>query len=496
LDGTAMSLHVPIVHDNLHRGPEAALDKADQHLACTLPRAPLLLPPLHSLPPPCATHSYLKDIGGLLRNQELAASVLFWPPHKHRSGKRAQLLPLLADVEVRRWPDPRARTAAGPFALSAFACSSQAALEVDERKRAAHQVARRARVERLRERMAERAFWMSSLDSRPPRMTPTPPPPGKARLPRLGRAPSGESGDGEDVVAGLQPSTATIGARADPRMVPRPPHVPHSTHTQHTPRLPSSQLASPRRARVVARAGAPPNAVYSRVPQPASGSSGGRRACGQADAAGAGVGAGARSTVDAYRHSEERERLCAHGVHDDAQTRVAAVTIQKRTRGAIGRRQHARQQAHQSEGALAVQRIWRGCQGRATRRRRSSEEACALAARREHASVVLQHAVRTWLRQIHDTPQSLMAAHCRGIEAKLGGFVPMRRKLEHDSAINLQRWWRHLRLRKVVQAVLVIQQSARARKAPTKQRQHKRNRNATMRERAPAAGSHRARQRP
>ncbi len=162
-------------------------------------RKPKPLPPRS----PPAPQTDFMTLTGLIEQPELASSLLFWPPHKHRRGPKAAELdystPRLAILtcadggskDVHRWPSPLALTAAGAFSSSAFSSTSEDRNAALERKRERWAEQKEQRLEKLREKLERRAEAQALAASSPAVATPRPTATARVRrLPRLAHRPS------------------------------------------------------------------------------------------------------------------------------------------------------------------------------------------------------------------------------------------------------------------------------------------------------------------
>ena len=392
---------------------------------------------------------------------------------------------VLGGSSVRRWPDPQARTLAGPFTHSVFEARAAAALDEDTRKRREWEAAREVRMQRLQERLEQRAAEEA-----------------EAAKKRAAAAAASASAAEAPIRTQARPlrhhkPRAAMGWRGtnmyalgdEPRFEPHlettsfptgfPSGLINPPYTR-TPRPPGAApplpfiSPSPRAARLVTRNEKPHDArvgttvldgIVVRVEVRARGVGGGRREAERRREL-----AGEPRTPGGRRRVQWWSTRRAPG--DEAE--MAEMAAAKKAAAAYTVIQEARTLA-----SMVIQRYVRG-----RHKRRDWPFACrrfvdvvALAEqqreREDHSLIRLDAAARCVQRAerrrhtIHDV--NLFTARCRTIAADLAlalePLALMGRRLEVKAAVRLQRWWRSQRrserLRRAVQAALKLQRGLR-----------------------------------
>lgn len=417
--------------------------------------------------------------------------------------------PIPESSVVRRWPDPQARTLAGPFAHSVFEARAAAALDEDTRKRREWEAAREVRMQRLQERLEQRAAEEA-----------------EAAKKRAAAAAASASAADAPIRTQARPlrhhkPRAAMGWRGtnmyalgdEPRFEPHletpsfpsgfPSGLINPPYTR-TPRPPGASpplpfiSPSPRAARLVTRNEKPHDArvgttvldgivvrVEVRARGVPRGVGGGRREAERRREL-----AGEPRTPGGRRRVQWWSTRRAPG--DEAE--MAEMAAAKKAAAAYTVIHEARTLA-----SMVIQRYVRG-----RHKRRDWPYACrrfvdvvALAEqqreREDHSLIRLDAAARCVQRAerrrhtIHDV--NLFTARCRTIAADLAlalePLALMGRRLEVKAAVRLQRWWRSQRrserLRRAVQAALKLQRGLRraSQKKRAKRERERRGRGAT-----------------
>ena len=393
---------------------------------------------------------------------------------------------VLGGSSVRRWPDPQARTLAGPFTHSVFEARAAAALDEDTRKRREWEAAREVRMQRLQERLEQRAA--DEAEAVKKRTADAATSAGAADAPAAlrpqarplrhhkPRAAMGWRGTnmyalGDDVphleFSGF-PSGFPSGLTNPPfTRSPRPPGV--------APPLPYIS-PSPRAARLVARNEKPHDArvgttvldgivVRVEVRARGAGVGGGRReAERRRELAGEPRTPGGRRRVqwwstrrapgDEAEMAAAKAAAAAYMLLQEART-VASMVIQR----CVRRRRERRDWPFVCRRFVDVVAY-------AEQQREREEQSLGFDEKLDAAARCVQRAERR-RRTTHD--KNLFTTRCREIAADLDAALEplalLGRRLEVKAAVRLQRWWRSQRrsekLRRAVQAALKLQRGLR-----------------------------------